>query len=285
MTPDAPRQTPPWWQQPKWLITILITILLVSGQVGFGILRTLWVLPVAVGMAIAAEMLFSWLVRGRLGSLQSAYISGTSTVILVKADQLWPYLLCALIAVASKYALTYRGRHLWNPTNFAIAALLLVTGIPILSVQMGNSPWVVGLVWAVGLLIVTRAGVLHVTMAYLVAFAALAAVRTGLTGVPLATELAPLTGAMYQFFAFFMITDPATTVSSKRGRIGVVVAIAAVECVIRLLSDHAELRPLLAAPPIFALAIVGPIAKWIDLRRDSVRAGAARDRVRAVPSA
>lgn len=261
-TPDRP-----WWQQPKWLITVLITILLVTGQAEYGILGTLWVLPVAVGTAIAAEYVFSWLVRGRVGSIQSAYISGTSTVILIKAPDLWPYALCALIAVASKYALTYRGRHLWNPTNFAISALLLVTSVPILSIQMGNSPWVVGLVWAVGLLIVTRAGVLHVTLTYLVAFSAFAALRSGLTGVPIATELAPLTGAMYQFFAFFMITDPPTTVRTRRGRIGVVIAIAAVECGIRLLSDHPELRPLLAAPPIFALAIVGPVAKWIELRR------------------
>jgi len=261
----------PWWKQPKWLITVLITLLLVTGQMQFGILRTLWVLPAAVGTAVVTEFALSWLVRGRGGSVQSAYISGTSTVILIKSPELWPYAVCAMIAVASKYALTYRGRHLWNPTNFSISALLLVTSVPILSIQMGNSPWIVALVWAVGLLIVTRAGVLHVTLTYLLAFSGFAVLRAGLTGVPIATELAPLTGAMYQFFAFFMITDPPTTVASRRGRIGVVIVIAAVECGIRLLADHPELRPLLAAPPIFALAIVGPIAKWAELRRAAPR--------------
>lgn len=274
-----------WWQQPKWLVTLLITILLASGQMQYGILRTLWVLPVAVGTAVVAEFVLSWLVRGRIGSIQSAYISGTSTVILIKAGELWPYALCALIAVASKYALTYRRRHLWNPTNFAISALLLTTSVPILSIQMGNSPWVVAVVWSVGLLIVSRAGVLHVTLAYLVAFTAFAALRSALTDVPFATELAPLTGAMYQFFAFFMITDPPTTVATKKGRIGVVFAIAAVECGIRLLSIHPELRPLLAAPPIFALAIVGPIAKWIDVHRRTTSAGALIPAVRAEPAA
>jgi len=29
----------------------------------------------------------------------------------------------AFLAIASKYVLTYRGRHLWNPSNFAIALL------------------------------------------------------------------------------------------------------------------------------------------------------------------
>lgn len=258
-----------WWLQPRWLITYLITLLLVTGQMNFDILRSLWVLPVALGSAVAAELLFSWLVRGKVGSIQSAYISGTSTVIMIKAGVLWPYALCALIAVASKYALTYRKHHLWNPTNFAICALLLSTSVPVLSVQMGNTPWIVGIVWAVGMVIVLRAGVLHLTLSYLVAFTMFAALRTALTGVPFATEMAPLTGAMYQFFAFFMITDPATTVSTRKGRITVVFVIAAVECAIRLLSVHPELRPLLAAPPMFALAMVGPVAKWIDLYRTS----------------
>jgi Na+-translocating ferredoxin:NAD+ oxidoreductase RnfD subunit len=264
-----------WFLQPKWLITFLITLLLVTGQVGFDILRTLWVLPVALGTAVATELLLSWFVRGKVGSIQSAYISGTSTVIMIKAGVLWPYALCALIAVASKYALTYRKHHLWNPTNFAICALLLTTSVPVLSVQMGNSPWIVAIVWAVGLVIVSRAGVLHMTLTYLVAFTAFAGLRSALTGVPFATELAPLTGAMYQFFAFFMITDPPTTVSTRKGRIAVVVVIAAVECAIRMLSVHPELRPLLAAPPIFALAMVGPLAKWIDLVRTRPRAVAA----------
>lgn len=266
---ELPKPKGRWWLQPRWLITYLITLLLVTGQMNFDILRTLWVLPVALGSAVAAELLFSWLVRGKVGSIQSAYISGTSTVIMIKAGVLWPYALCALIAVASKYALTYRKHHLWNPTNFAIAALLLSTSVPVLSVQMGNTPWIVAIVWAVGLVIVSRAGVLHLTLTYLVAFTAFAALRTALTGVPFATEMAPLTGAMYQFFAFFMITDPPTTVSTRKGRITVVCVIAAVECAIRLLSVYPELRPLLAAPPIFALAMVGPVAKWIDLYRTS----------------
>jgi Na+-translocating ferredoxin:NAD+ oxidoreductase RnfD subunit len=264
---ELPKPKGRWWLQPRWLITYLITLLLVTGQMNFDILRTLWVLPVALGSAVAAELLFSWLVRGKVGSIQSAYISGTSTVIMIKAGVLWPYALCALIAVASKYALTYRKHHLWNPTNFAISALLLATSVPVLSVQMGNTPWIVAIVWAVGLVIVMRAGVLHLTLTYLIAFTAFAALRTALTGVPFATEMAPLTGAMYQFFAFFMITDPPTTVSTRKGRITVVCVIAAVECAIRLLSVYPELRPLLAAPPIFALAMVGPIAKWIDLYR------------------
>ena len=47
--------------------------------------------------------------------------------------------------------------------------------------------------------------------------------------------------------------------------------VAVVEAAIRLAADHqvAVLSALYPAPPILALAIVGPIAMLIDLRRDA----------------
>ena len=88
-------------------------------------------------------------------------------------------------------------------------------------------------------------------------------------GTPLLAELAPITGPMYQLFIFFMVTDPRTTVHTKRGRIIVVAIVALVEAIIRIAGDYnvAALTPLYPAPPILALAIVGPIAMAIALTR------------------
>ena len=62
---------------------------------------------------------------------------------------------------------------------------------------------------------------------------------------------------MYQLFTFFMITDPRTTVSTKKGQIVVAVLVAAAECVFRLFqSVHA---------PYFALFCVGPTALMIEI--------------------
>lgn len=258
---------------PKWLIAILITLILVVAQLSVDLLSNLWILPATLGAAVVTEALLSKAVRGHFVSLQSAYISGISMTILTKPQQglLWPFVLGAAISIASKYALTYRGRHLWNPTNFGISAILLIApgSVAILSTQFDNSIWPLLVIWTVGFLVASRARILHVTAAYLVSFVALAGLRSFLTGDALLTELAPVTGPMYQLFLFFMITDPATTVRSRRGRIGVAVTIAVVECGIRLLDElptSTPLHSLLEAPPIFALAIVGPIAKFLDLR-------------------
>src|SRR5438105_4297616 len=89
---------------------------------------------------------------------------------------------------------------------------------------------------------------------------------------PRLADIAPLTGPMYQLFIFFMVTDPKTTVSTPRGRMIVAAAVALAEAAIRMAGDFhvAALGPLYPAPPIVALAIVGPLAKVMDLHRERV---------------
>jgi len=43
---------------------------------------------------------------------------------------------------------------------------------------------------------------------------------------------------MYQLFVFFMVTDPRTTVRTRRGRMIVVAIVALVETLIRLAGDY-----------------------------------------------
>jgi len=259
---------------PKVLVSTLITVILVLGELRYQILGGYDRLAMALGCCIASEVALARLLRGSWPrSVLSSYISGNSLAILLKpaAGLLWPFGLGAVITIASKYVLTWRGRHLWNPTNFSIAAMVLLApgSVTILSHEWGNDLRVNAVIWAIGLLTVARAKLLHVTLSYVAAFAAFAGLRTAITGVPFLVELAPITGPMYQLFVFFMITDPPTTVSTRNGRIVVAVLIAAFETLLRLGNDfHVGLAaPFAPAPPIFALAIVGPIAKVIDLAR------------------
>ena len=258
---------------PRYLVSFLITLILVLGEARYGILGGYERLATALGVCVAAELVLSRLIRGRVASLQSAYVTGISLALLLKpqAGLLWPFALGAFLAIASKYVLTYRGRHLWNPSNFAISLLLVAAParIAILSHQWGNHLATNAVIWGFGLLIASRVRVLHVTLTYVVCYGLLAAARSAIAGTPLLAELAPVTGPMYQLFIFFMITDPKTTVGTMRGRIAVAATVAVVEAAIRLAGDHhvAALSLLYPAPPILALAIVGPVAKAIDLYR------------------
>jgi Na+-transporting NADH:ubiquinone oxidoreductase subunit NqrB len=285
MMPNAPATPRGFWAglKPQHMVSALVTLFLVLGQwrfqiiksyplTGVGFIDDYAVLIVSLSTAMLFEALLSRWLRGEWPSVLSAYIAGNSVVILLKPQGgLWPYFLASAIAITSKYVLMYRGRHLWNPTNFAISFMLLAapSSITILGHEWGNELWTVGLIWSIGLIVVKRAKLLHITFTYLISFSLLALLRCAITGSHPLTELAPVTGPMYQMLMFFMLTDPRTTVSSRAGRIRVVVLIALMECALRLANDFhmAWAAPFDTAPAIFALAVVGPIALALDLRR------------------
>ncbi len=260
--------------EPKWLITMLISLIVIIAA-HLGAISSLTVFAVALSTAVIVESLFSLWTRGHLVHIQSAYISGVSVTILTNPQQglIWPFALAAAISISSKYVLRYRGRHLWNPTNLGITLMLILAPakFAILSTQWNNNLAPLVVIWCVGLLVTWRARILHVTLTYVTSFLVLGWVRTWFTGDSYFSSIAPITGPMYQLFIFFMITDPPTTVRSMRGRMLVAFLIALVEAGLRLL-DLVPWIPdgsLFAAPAFFALATVGPIAKFIDLRREA----------------
>jgi Na+-translocating ferredoxin:NAD+ oxidoreductase RnfD subunit len=243
----------------RYLPPLLITTILLVGQLSFGLLESFPRTAVAILASLLTEALLSRFVTGKFVNLASAYISGISVGILVRSPEFWPYALCSAIAITSKYVIRWKGRHLWNPSNLGIVALLILAPdyVSTLSVQWGNTVWPMIVVWCLGLFIVWRAQRLHITATYVVSFVALALIRSGLTGHAFLAEVAPITGPMYQLFIFFMITDPKTTMHSRKGQVVVAFLIALVEMGLRLAENiHA---------PYYALAMVGTTANAAEI--------------------
>ena len=270
------------WQRssridPRYLIAFLITLVLVTAQLRYHMLGSYDRLVVALGVCVLTETVLSLFDRGKVVNLLSAYISGISLTLLLKPQggSLLPFVLGGFLAISSKYVLKYRDNHLWNPTNFAVAALLLLAPnhISVLSHQFGNDVTTNLLIWFFGLIIAARVGVLHITLTYVASFVVLNTLRAVALGQPVLAEIAPITGPMYQLFVFFMITDPRTIVRGRRKQVTVAVLIAVMETLIRLASDKGWALPtgFNAAPAFFALALVGPVAKWTDLRANAKR--------------
>lgn len=260
---------------PRYLIAFLITLVLVAAQLRYHMVGGYSRLALSLAVCVATEAVLSWFDRGKVVNLLSAYISGISLTLLTKPQggAMWPFIIGGFLAIASKYVLQYRGQHIWNPTNFAISALLLVAPerVSVLSHQFGNDLVTNLVIWAFGLVIAARVGVLHITLTYVVAFLLLNSGRAWFVGQPLLPEIAAITGPMYQLFLFFMITDPRTIVRGKRPQIFVAILIAIAETGFRFASDQGWMLPTAfnAAPALLALATVGPIAKFVDLYRAS----------------
>jgi Na+-translocating ferredoxin:NAD+ oxidoreductase RnfD subunit len=238
----------------RYLPPMLITLILLVGQVSFGLLESFPRTVLAISTSLIVESILSRFVTGKFVNLASAYISGISVGILCRSPEYWPFALCAAISITSKYVIRWRGRHLWNPSNFAICAMLILAPdvFTTLSIQWGNTFWPMMVVWVVGCLITWRVDRIHITGVYVASFVFFALLRGFITGHGFLAEVAPITGPMYQLFIFFMITDPKTTVRTRKGQCLVAFLIAIAEMLLRLAQNiHA---------PYYALAIVGPMA-------------------------
>lgn len=237
---------------------LLITGILLAAHLSFGILEDYKKLGMAIAASMVTELALHRAVTGRWRNLNSAYISGISVGILIRSPMLWPYALTSMLSISSKYVLRYKGGHLWNPSNFGIVAMLLLAydSVAILSIQWGNNMWPMLVIWIVGFVSIWRLKRFHICGTYVASFLAFALLRSWLTGDPYLSEVAPISGPMYQLFVLFMITDPVTTVKSKTGQYIVAFLIAFVEMILRL--NEAVYAP------FYALFIVGPLALFIE---------------------
>ncbi|MCC7155079.1 MAG: hypothetical protein IT161_10925 [Bryobacterales bacterium] len=251
----------------RYLPPLLSTAILIVGHLSFGLLESFSRTLLAVGTSIALELVLGRLVYGKVLNVGSAYMTGISVGILIRSPEYWPYALTSAISIMSKYVIRWHGRHLWNPSNFAICAVLLIAPevVATLSIQWGNDIRPMVIIWIVGLWVVWRVRLFHISMAYAVSFAVLAFIRSALTGHAFLAEVAPITGPMYQLFVFLMMTDPKTTVKPRWAQILVAILVAVVEMFLRL-------EEVIYAP-FYALTIVGPIAMaieiWKQARHDS----------------
>jgi enediyne biosynthesis protein E5 len=249
----------------RFVPPVFITLILLIGHLSYGILESYPKTLLAIATSIAAELVLGRIFVGKWPHLASAYITGISVGILVRSPAYWPFALCSLISITSKYVLRVKDRHIWNPSNFGISALLFLAGdyITSLSIQWGNFLAPILVIWALGAAIIWRLRRFHITGTYVVSFLVLAFVRAWMTGSPWQSEISPITSPEYQLFIFFMITDPKTTVRSKKGQCVVAFAVAFVEMLLRL-------NQVIYAP-FYALFIVGPTAllieMWIQSRR------------------
>ena len=265
--PPLPVPGNPWKRwfslENRYIAPLFITCILLAGHLSFGILESYKKTLLAIVVSIATELALGRVFFHKWLHPASAYISGISVGILVRSPAYWPYALCAAISIMSKYVLRVKGRHIWNPSNFGISILLFLIpeAVSPLSIQWGNYLLPMLVIWFLGSVIIWRLRRFHITGTYVASFIAFAFLRSWITGSPWQSEVAPITGPMYQLFIFFMITDPKTTVTPRWAQCLVAGLVAVAELILRL--AH------VVNAPFFALTIVGPVAMLVEIRRSS----------------
>jgi Na+-transporting NADH:ubiquinone oxidoreductase subunit NqrB len=177
-------------------------------------------LAAIVATALATQMLATRFFGLPRFDPKSALISALSLCLLLRSDS--PALMAATAAltIASKFVLKWNGKHLFNPTNIGLVAMMAFTGRVWVSPGQWGSAALAGFLMAcLGIVVVSRARRGDVTWAFLGFYVAALVGRALWLGDPFAIPLHQLQSGALLLFAFFMISDPKTTPDSRAGRI------------------------------------------------------------------
>ncbi len=151
---------------------------------------------------------------------RSALISGLSLCLLLRTNNPSLMIAVAAVAIASKFILKWRHKHIFNPTNLGIVLTIALTDEAWVSpAQWGSKLYFAFLMACLGGMVIHRAMRSDVSYAFIAGYAAILFGRALWLGDPVAIPLKQLQSGALLLFTFFMISDPKTTPDSRAGRI------------------------------------------------------------------
>lgn len=224
---------------PRWIFAGFLGTYTLLGHAYLNFTRAPEEIMVAVLTCCGLDMLYTFVSSRKVLFPLSALISALGLAILFTAPgNGWLMLLVSWITITAKYLLTWRGHHIFNPTNFALVLMLLFSGghASIAPAYQWGGTWEVPvLVIVLGLIIMSRVRKLPLVLSFWLVYGLGALLRAQLTHMPVEITLwATVSGGAFMLFSFFMITDPKTSPSTRRGQIWFGVGIGLVDLWLQL---------------------------------------------------
>jgi Na+-transporting NADH:ubiquinone oxidoreductase subunit NqrB len=278
-----------WPRDPRYYQIAVLTALLIYGIVWLGF---------DVGWSQVATLLGTVLITqfilGKIAALpnfdpRSPLISGLSLCLLLRTNGSLLMLAAAIVTIASKFALKWRGKHIFNPTNFGIVVMIALTGeVWVSPGQWGSKLYFSFLMACLGGMVIHRAMRSDVCYAFILSYAAILFGRAIWLGDPLAIPLKQLQSGALLLFTFFMISDPKTTPDARPGRIffALLVAIGAAYVQFGLYRTNGLLWSLAVCStltPLIDYLFPGTKYRWNSLITSVTRDGASREKTRFFP--
>jgi Na+-transporting NADH:ubiquinone oxidoreductase subunit NqrB len=215
-------------RDPRYFQVAFLSSLLAAGLLWRGLCST----PAQIALTFAAGLLTQAAFLRALGlkevGVLSALITCLSVSLLLHSDTLWVQPLAASAALAGKFMLRARGKHLFNPANLGVVFGLLMTGHAWCSpAQWGHDVMLAAWIVLLGATVVWRSERSDVSWSFLAFYLGLAFLRVAYLGQRPAVFWHQFENGSLLLFAFFMISDPKTIPDSRAGRVALA-ALAAV---------------------------------------------------------
>jgi Na+-transporting NADH:ubiquinone oxidoreductase subunit NqrB len=166
--------------------------------------------------------------------LRSALITALSLSLLLRADHYTTMALAGFLAISSKFLFQVHSKHFFNPANFGIVAVLVLTSDAWVSPgQWGEDGWYALLFAGTGGIVLKRVGRWDTTAAFLGSYALLEAIRNLWLGWTWDVFHHRLMSGSLLLFALFMITDPRSIPNARISRMLWALSIAGLTFVLR----------------------------------------------------
>ena len=275
------------------LVTITLQVL---GQTVFRFELSIAQILVAIGTCAAIELVVTFRRDRTIAWPASAMLTGNGIALILRVPGTqwgdwwslrgwWVFAGCAALGMASKYLIRVGGRHIFNPSNFALVVTFVALGESRADPQvLWWGPLSAGLVIAflvilTGSVVITRrVGQGHTALSYWFVFAALVAAIAASGHVIVARwHVGPIAGWDYWWllvtspevlvFLFFMITDPKTAPGGRTAQVffgGLVAGIGAL--IIATQSGEFGTKVGILAGLVF----VSPVSRLLDRRLGDV---------------
>lgn len=193
---------------------------LLAGLTALDLDLPLWQPPAILAAACATQFAMMRLFKVKETGYLSPIITSLGLSLLLRSDLPWVPPFAAVVAVAGKFLIRVRGKHLFNPTTLGLAASMLITSHAWCSpAQWGDRSILLAWFAVFGCAVVHRAFRTDVSLAFLASWVLLKAGRVLYLGQRLEVLGHQLSAGSLILFAFFMISDPKTIPDHRAGRI------------------------------------------------------------------
>ena len=206
-----------------YLIFLLGTAVLFSsaGLLPYDVLALLFSIAFFLALCWITNRLFSW-TYGVPANIESVYISALILALIITPPQspndLWFMGWAAVLAMASKYIVAIRGKHLFNPVAFAVT-------LTYFTINQSASWWIgsgalLPVVLIGGLLLIRKLGRFDMVLSFLAANIGMTWLAALFNGVDsFATIRNAILYSPLIFFSAIMLTEPLTTPPTQKLRI------------------------------------------------------------------
>ncbi len=210
----------------------------------------------------SVQAIWCYFTKTSYHGLKSAAITALGLCLMLRGNEIWPFVIAAILAISSKYIIRGKTKHIFNPANFGIVLCILLTG----QVWISPGQWGSDSMFPIGILVaglivllkVKRAetGFIFLGTLFLLEFGR----RYLFLGWPMDLVLHRMSSGSLLVYALFMITDPMTTPNNRGARM-------IWAAVLAILTFILSWKFQLYEAPIWALFILSPLTWLFDRAR------------------